>query len=87
VGVVRGPERQDPDALRTLVPPGATVIASSAAWDDYAVFGPPFFVLVDGRTNSVVTEGVAFGVEQVVDHVVKARRGETGPEVPRLSSQ
>ncbi|HVX20043.1 MAG TPA: hypothetical protein VHB02_01705 [Acidimicrobiales bacterium] len=49
------------------------VVMSEAAWSAYRVQGPPFFVLVDGTADRVVTEGVAWGVGQVADHVRAAR--------------
>lgn len=53
------------------------VVCSDAAWAAYRVQGPPFFVLVDGVANAVVTEGVAWATEQVVEHVRLARRLES----------
>jgi hypothetical protein len=54
--VVHGPDRERPARLRTLAPPGLAVVMSSAAWEDYAVPGAPYFVLVDGAVRG---EGVA----------------------------
>jgi hypothetical protein len=84
VVVTRDAPREDGDALRRLAPPGVPVVMSSAGWDAYRVHGPPFFVLIHGAASIVVTEGVAWGVEQIAQHVASARRGEAGPEVPRL---
>jgi hypothetical protein len=87
VVVTRDPAEQDPRALPAL-PPGVPLVMSSAAWSDYRVYGPPFFVLVDGPGRRVVTEGVAWGIEQMADHVARARRDPTcGPDVPRLNPQ
>jgi hypothetical protein len=49
------------------------VVMSSPAWSAYRVQGPPFFVLVDGTGDRVVTEGVAWGVPQIAEHVRAAR--------------
>ena len=43
-------------ALRELAPAGVPVVMSSQAWQDYAVPGAPYFVLVDGAIRG---EGVA----------------------------
>jgi hypothetical protein len=69
VVVTRGPGDEDPEALRRVAPPGVAVVQSSDAWRAYRVQGPPFFVLVDGPSGRVVTEGVAWGVSQVAAHV------------------
>ncbi len=52
--------------------------AEAAAWLAYRVQGPPFFVLVDGSADRVVTEGVAWGVSQIAEHVRAARRPYDG---------
>jgi hypothetical protein len=76
---------EDPETLRALAGDSSvSVVSSSAAWAAYGVLGPPFFVLVDGESGCVLTEGVPWGVEQVAGHVERARRGEGGPDVPRL---
>lgn len=75
VVVTRAPPHEDPARLRTAVPTGArpaTLVLSDAAWRDYRVQGPPFFVLVEG--GIVVTEGVAWSVGQVAEDVRRARR-------------
>lgn len=54
--VTKGAEREQPARLRKLAPPRVPVVMSSAAWEQYAVPGAPYFVLVDG---SVRGEGVA----------------------------
>jgi hypothetical protein len=54
--VTRGGDRERPARLRSLAPPDVPVLMSSAAWEDYAVPGSPYFILVDG---SIRGEGVA----------------------------
>jgi hypothetical protein len=54
--VTHGSERERPAKLRALAPDGVAVVMSSAAWQDYAVPGSPYFVLVDGGVRG---EGVA----------------------------
>ena len=56
VVVTRGADRERPARLRELTPPGVPVVMSSQAWEDYAVPGSPYFVLVDGAIRG---EGVA----------------------------
>jgi len=84
VVVTADPDREDQAALTALVPPGARVLMSSAAWTAYRVAGPPFFVLADGSRPRAVTEGVAWGVAQVASHLRAARAGPVAAEVPRL---
>lgn len=73
------PEKtEDPAAVRRLAPAGAVVVFSNGAWRDYRVSGPPFFVLVDGATRTVMVEGVAWGAEQVAGHVARALEATAG---------
>ena len=58
---------------------GLTAVMSTAAWSDYEVPGSPFFVLVDGRTQRRVGEGVARQFAQVVDLVRRARADAVAP--------
>lgn len=84
IAVTRELEAEDAEELLRLASPSARTVSSSEAWRNYRVQGPPFFVLVDGTANRVVTEGVAWGPGQVGDHLRLVRRGVGGPEVPRL---
>jgi hypothetical protein len=59
------------------------LIMSDAAWTAYRVHGAPFFVLLDGVT--VVTEGVAWSVEQLASDLARARR-RPGGEAQRSPS-
>jgi hypothetical protein len=62
VVLTHGPDREDAGALVALTSPGTEVIMSSQAYEEYAVGGPPFLVVVcDG---AVKTEGVAWGIEE-----------------------
>jgi hypothetical protein len=54
--VAHGAERERPRRLASLAPAGVPVVMSSEAWEDYAVPGSPYFVLVDG---TVLGEGAA----------------------------
>jgi hypothetical protein len=56
VVVTRDSDREQPARLRELAPSGVPVLMSSQAWEDYAVPGSPYFVLVDGAIRG---EGVA----------------------------
>lgn len=78
--VTRPPPHEDPCVLRELVPAGVgrvPLVQSDSVWDHYGVHGPPFFALVD--QSQVVTEGVAWSVEQVAMDVARARRTVTPP--------
>jgi len=55
--VTRDADRDQRVKLRGLSPPGVPVVMSSEAWEDYAVPGSPYFVLIDG--GAVAGEGVA----------------------------
>jgi hypothetical protein len=55
--VTRGADREQRSKLRGLTPRTVPVVMSSEAWEDYAVPGSPYFVLVeDGEVRG---EGVA----------------------------
>jgi hypothetical protein len=60
--VTQGPEHEDAGSITDLAPPGTRTVMSSQAYGDYRVGGPPFLVLVTG--TAVLTEGVAWGVEE-----------------------
>ena len=55
--VTQGPEREQPAKLRSLTREEIPVVMSSQAWEDYAVPGSPYFVLV--QDGAVRGEGVA----------------------------
>ena len=55
--VTRGADREQRSKLRSLAPAGVPVVMSSQAWEDYAVPGSPYFVLVED--GAVRGEGVA----------------------------
>jgi hypothetical protein len=76
VVVARDAAREDVAELRLRAGAAgaARVVLSSAAWEAYSVLGPPFFVLVDGSSGRVASEGVAWSVEQVVSDVGRATR-------------
>jgi hypothetical protein len=60
--VAKGPEQEDAASLAALAPAGVATVMSAQAYRDYRVGGPPFLVLVTG--HQVLTEGVAWGVEE-----------------------
>ena len=86
VVVTHGPDYEDVAAVVRLAPQdpppasplggAALVVMSESAWSTYRVQGPPFFVLVDGCSDRVVTEGVAWGVRQVGEHLRSARSAQ-----------
>jgi hypothetical protein len=73
VVVARGPEHEDAGAIRALATPGTLTVMSSQAYRDYRVGGPPFLVVVTG--HEVVTEGVAWGVEETARAARQALEG------------
>ncbi|MGP8059029.1 MAG: TlpA family protein disulfide reductase [Acidimicrobiales bacterium] len=87
VVVTRDLTDEDVAQLRALAPPSVRPLASGRAWRAYRVQGPPFFVLVDGTTDRVVTEGVAWAPAQVGEHLRRAREGTGGPDVVRLAPE
>ncbi|HEX9316836.1 MAG TPA: hypothetical protein VGA71_15690 [Actinomycetota bacterium] len=64
VVVTASPDRESPSRVRRLAAPGATVVMSTDAWEDYRVPGAPYFVLVDG-TGRIAGEGSAQSWRQV----------------------
>jgi len=86
VVVTKGPELEIPSEVRLRAGPGTNVVMSSRAWDDYEVPGSPFFVLVDGRTQRRVGEGVARHFAQVVDLVRRSRAEAEAPVAGRVTA-
>ena len=77
VVVVKGAEAESASRLRELAPASATVVQSTAAWDDYGVPVTPYFVLVDGPTGDVVGEGSSASWGQVRSLIVQANADRT----------
>ncbi|MBV8710525.1 MAG: hypothetical protein JOY56_02010 [Solirubrobacterales bacterium] len=91
--VTRGPDREQRSKLRSLALPSVPVVMSSPAWEDYAVPGSPYFVLVEEGT--VRGEGVATtwdALASLVGDAIEEQRGVDerlaaagiGPEHPSL---
>jgi hypothetical protein len=57
--VVRDLDAESPSALASLTAPHVTTVHATEAWNDYAVPGAPYFVLVDGAAGKVLGEGTA----------------------------
>lgn len=55
--VTRGQDREQRSKLRTLAPESVPLVMSSDAWEQYAVPGSPYFVLVEN--GEIRGEGVA----------------------------
>jgi hypothetical protein len=73
--VAKGPAQEDAGAITALAPAGTPTVMSSQAYRDYRVGGPPFLVVV--TADKVVTEGVAWGVEETgraTRHALEASR-------------
>lgn len=82
--VTQGADRESPARVAELAPAGVTTILSSAAWNDYAVPGAPYFVLVDGTANRVIGEGTAPTWPRVTE-LVREAAGDAAFVVPGRS--
>jgi hypothetical protein len=82
VVVTRGRDRESPTRIRDLAAPGATVVMSSPAWDDYAVTGSPYFIFVDGRSGAIHSEGSARSWTQVSSLLRDALADQPTGQVP-----
>ena len=91
--VTRGPDREQRSKLRSIAPAAVPVVMSSEAWEDYAVPGSPYFVLVEG--GEIRGEGVATtwdALASLVGDAVEEQRGVDerlaaagiGPDHPSL---
>jgi hypothetical protein len=91
--VTQGPDREQRTKLRPLMPQGIPVVMSSQAWEDYAVPGSPYFVLVEG--GEIRGEGVATtwdALTSLLGDAVEEQRGVDerlaaagiGPDHPSL---
>jgi hypothetical protein len=94
--VTRGPDREQRSKLRSMAPGRVPVVMSSEAWEDYAVPGSPYFVMVE--RGEIRGEGVAttwHALTSLVGDAVEERRGVDerlaaagiGPDHPSLYSE
>jgi hypothetical protein len=65
VVVTKGPENESVARVRELAPRNLRVVMSTAAWEDYKVPVAPYFLYVDGVTQTVAGEGAAVSWDQV----------------------
>ena len=70
--LTKGADAESTTALRSVAT-GVDVVLSTPAWQDYAVPGTPFFILVDGRSGAVRGEGTAMGWNEVRNLVALGR--------------
>ncbi len=63
--VTRSNDEESPAALANMAPERHAVVMSSDAWNDYGIPVSPYFVLVDGPTNTIEGEGAASTWTQV----------------------
>jgi hypothetical protein len=77
--VTHGADRERPRRLASLAPPGVPVVMSSQAWEDYAVPGSPYFVLVAG---TVLGEGAAMSWQALASLVGDAIEDQEMPIPP-----
>jgi hypothetical protein len=82
--VVAVARESDRTATFPPAPDGTTLVFSDEAFAAYRVLGAPFFVLVDRTAPVVVTEGVAWGADQVLGFVTEAQAGHPTVDAPRL---
>jgi hypothetical protein len=68
--MTKGSERERPARIRSLAPSEVPVVMSSQAWEDYAVPGAPYFVLVED--GGVSGEGSATTWQAVASLVTDA---------------
>ncbi|HKO28059.1 MAG TPA: hypothetical protein VJU80_11420 [Solirubrobacteraceae bacterium] len=94
--ITRGPDREQRSKLRSMAPAAVPVVMSSEAWEDYAVPGSPYFVLVEG--GEIRGEGVATtwdALASLVGDAIEEQRGVEerlaaagiGPDHPSLYSE
>ncbi len=77
VVVITRPDERAEEVARLA---GSTrVVMTETAWSDYEVHSGPFFVVVDGRSGQIATEGVAWSVEQVSSALAAARAEGSAP--------
>jgi hypothetical protein len=70
--VTKGPDRELPAEVARLATGRVPVVMSTEAWLEYEVPGSPFFALVDGASGSIVGQGVAPHIEQLLDLIRRA---------------
>ena len=75
--VTRGPEKEDAAAIAALAgdapeASGVAVVMSTTAFTDYRVAGPPFLVVA--AAHAVLTESVAWGLDQTLQVCLAALR-------------
>lgn len=95
VVVTKGPEAESLSRLQDLAMPGARVVMSTQAWQDFSVPATPHFVMVDGKTGSVAGRGSATSWEQLLtlveqaaaDSAEHARRGQSSSERARRAQE
>ena len=63
--VTRGPSSENCVRLAALSPPGAEIIMSSSAFQDYQIPAIPYFIHLAASSGTVVSEGVPASLECV----------------------
>ncbi len=79
--VTRSPGDEDATAVHALRraadAPGVEVVMSTPAYRDYRVAGPPFLAVA--AADAVLTESVAWGIEQTLATALRSLRAESEP--------
>ncbi len=87
VVVTKGAESESPGELAEMCPPGIDLVMSGAAWEDYAVPGSPYVVVVDGASGRVRGEGSGTSLTQISGLVHRSGTPSGGPGVkPRADA-
>jgi hypothetical protein len=77
LAVVLITKRDEPAESVARLAGSTRVVMTETAWSDYEVHSGPFFVVIDGRTDRIATEGVAWSVEQMSSAFASARAEES----------
>ena len=83
--VTRGPAGVDPEVVRAAAPRQHLTIMSSEAWEQYGVPWTPYFILADGRTSTILAEGTARSLDEVLA-LLTGKDGKSPPE-PVLAAE
>jgi hypothetical protein len=75
--VTKSPSAESLAGIRRLAPSAVPVVMSDDAWRAYDVPVAPFFVLVDGPSESVIGEGAASNWQQVMS-LLHSALGDAG---------
>lgn len=84
--VTKGIDRELPTEVAKLTAGSVPVVMSTEAWLEYAVPGSPFFVLVAGSSGTIVGQGLAPNIGQLLDLIRRAETDRTAHGARRRPS-